>query len=221
MNAPEKPSAEPARDEAPAGRATPPVFHAPLNDLRELKPHSFVFARDDALPAWICDDMVERFERASDEHQPGRVGQNAEVRDDIKKSTDLLISGKPHWKDVDNNLHRSLGLALRDFRETFPYFKGPFKDLGYGIQRTLPGEYYDWHIDGGSHEFSQRQLVAIWYLNDVEGPGGETCFFTQDVVVKPRKGLLILFPPFWTHEHRGATLKKGVKYIATTWITFA
>ena len=26
---------------------------------------------------------------------------------------------------------------------------------------------------------SDRQLVAIWYLNDVDGPGGETEFLHQ------------------------------------------
>lgn len=197
------------------------VLHAPLNKLREIKPHSLIFAQDDALPTWICDDIVARFEQASDEQYEGRIGQHVKLDSDIKKSTDLFVSGKPHWKDVDNNLHRSLALALREFRDSFPYFRGRFKDLGYGIQRTRVGEYYDWHIDGGSHEFSQRQLVAIWYLNDVAGPGGETCFFTQDVVVKPKKGRLILFPPFWTHEHRGAVLEKGIKYIATTWVVFA
>ena len=31
---------------------------------------------------------------------------------------------------------------------------------------------------------------------------------------------LVIFPPFWTHEHRGVTVKKGSKYIATTWIVF-
>mgnify|MGYP002064549595 CR=1 FL=1 len=50
--------------------------------------------------------------------------------------------------------------------------KGRFKDMGYAIQRTNPGEHYHWHIDGGSHDFADRQLVALWYLNDVEGPGG-------------------------------------------------
>ena len=93
--------------------------------------------------------------------------------------------------------------------------------MGYGIQRTNPGEHYHWHIDGGSHEFSHRQLVAIWYLNDVPGPGGETEFLFQNIKIKPEIGKLILFPPFWTHEHRGVTLEKGTKYIATTWIVFA
>ena len=66
-----------------------------------------------------------------------------------------------------------------------------------------------------------RQLVALWYLNDVPSPGGETEFLYQDIKVTPEKGKLILFPPFWTHEHRAATVREGIKYIATTWVVFA
>jgi hypothetical protein len=128
---------------------------------------------------------------------------------------------KPQWKDADRVLFLSLAQALKELREKFPYFKGPFKDMGYAIQRTQPGEYYHWHIDGGSHEFSQRQLVAVWYLNTVEGPGGETEFRFQQIKIKPEQGKLLLFPPFWTHEHRGITLQQGIKYIATTWVVFA
>ena len=46
----------------------------------------------------------------------------------------------------------------------------PFKDIGYNLQRYRAGEYYHWHVDGGSHDFADRQLVAIWYLNDVPRP---------------------------------------------------
>ena len=193
----------------------------PLQTINEVKPNSFVFEQLNSLSKQFCTDVIQRFENANDEHYEGRIGQLADKNSSIKKSTDLVISGKEHWKDVDRALFRSLGLAIREFREAYPFFKGPFKDMGYGIQRTKPGEHYHWHIDGGSHEFSHRQLVAIWYLNDVPGPGGETEFLFQNIKVKPKVGKLILFPPFWTHEHRGVTLEKGVKYIATTWVVFA
>ena len=193
----------------------------PLKTIKEIKPNTFIFEQKNALPAALCDDMIERFEANPEDHYQGRIGQTANKDSSIKKTTDLVVSGKDHWKDVDNNLFRSLGIAIKEFRETYPYFKGPFKDMGYGIQRYHPGEYYHWHIDGGSHEFSQRQLVALWYLNDVPGPGGETEFKFQDIKVTPEKGKLVLFPPFWTHEHRAATVNEGVKYIATTWVVFA
>lgn len=195
-----------------------------LKNLSELKPDTFIFEQKNALPGFLCDDMVTRFEQNQQDQYAGRIGQTVSSDSSIKKTTDLVVSGsdKQHWKDVDNNLHRSLGIALREFREAYPYFKGPFKDMGYNLQRYQPGEYYHWHIDGGSHQFAERQLVALWYLNDVPvAAGGSTDFLFQDIRVQPEKGKLILFPPFWTHEHRAAELKSGMKYIATTWITFA
>lgn len=193
----------------------------PLSTIFEVKPDTFIFEKRNSIPPDACEEMIRRFEHYKEDQYQGRIGQMAKEDQSIKKSTDLVVSNKEHWKDVDRGLFSSLGIAIKEFRETYPYFKGPFKDMGYAIQRTRPGEHYHWHIDGGSHEFSQRQLVAVWYLNDVQGPGGETEFLYQDVKVKPEQGKLLLFPPFWTHEHRGVTLEKGVKYIATTWIIFA
>ena len=193
----------------------------PLSTIVEVKENTFIYEKRHSLPIEACEEMIRRFEQYKDEQYKGRIGQLASEDFSIKKSTDLVVSGKEHWKDIDRGLFYSLGMAIKEFRETFTYFKGPFKDMGYAIQRTDPGEHYHWHIDGGSHEFSQRQLVAVWYLNDVPGPGGETEFLYQQVKIKPEQGKLLLFPPFWTHEHRGVTLQQGVKYIATTWVVFA
>ena len=192
-----------------------------LKTLTEIGKNTFIFEKQLALSIDLCKEMIRRFEQHVDEQYEGRIGQMIYQDQSVKKSTDLVVSGKPHWKDIDRALFHSLGAAMLELRETYPYFKGPFKDVGYAIQRTDPGGYYHWHIDGGSHDFSQRQLVAVWYLNDVEGPGGETEFSLQNIRIKPEAGKLLLFPPFWTHEHRGATLHKGVKYIATTWVVFA
>lgn len=201
--------------------AQTPAQTVPLKTIREVKPYTFIFEKKHALAAEACEEMIRRFEASETEQYQGRIGQVVEKNRSIKKTTDLVVSGKPHFKDIDQTLFRSLGIAIKEFRETFPYFKGPFKDMGYGIQRYREGEYYHWHIDGGSHEFSQRQLVALWYLNDVPSPGGETEFLFQDLKVTPEQGKLVLFPPFWTHEHRAVTVEKGVKYIATTWVVFA
>lgn len=193
----------------------------PLPTIREVKPGSFIFERPLALPPAFCDAVIERFEAQPEYQYAGRVGQLRTEDPGVKRTTDLVVSNKPDWKDVDRMFFSSLAAAIKEFRETYPYFKGPFKDEGYQVQRYRPGEYYHWHVDGGSHELSQRQLVVLWYLNDVPGPGGETEFLYQDVAVRPERGKLVLFPPFWTHEHRAAVLQTGVKYIATTWVVFA
>jgi hypothetical protein len=194
---------------------------APLHAIREVAPNSFIFERPGALPADVCREVVRRFEAHAHYQREGVLGQQGEKNDAIKRTTDLVVSDKPEWKDLDEIFFRGLSASLREFRERFPYFKGPFKDIGYQVQRYLPGEFYHWHIDGGSHQFSQRQLVALWYLNDVPGPGGETEFLYQGIKIRPEEGKLALFPPFWTHEHRACALLSGVKYIATTWVVFA
>ena len=188
--------------------------------LIELKEGSFIFEFNDSLSKDKCDEIIKRFENSSDQHYQGRIGQNLKEDTSIKKSTDMVISGKDEWKDIDELLFTSLAKALSRVKKQFEFFNGPFKDVGYAVQRTKPGEYYHWHVDSGRHQLSDRQLVAIWYLNDIEGPGGETEFLNQAIKVKPETGKLILFPPFWTHEHRGVKLQKSVKYIATTWVVF-
>ena len=194
----------------------------PLQTIKEVKPNTFIYEQHNALDKNLCAEMIQRFEQHTEDQYAGRIGQTVSQDQGIKKTTDLVVSGKEHWKDIDRALFQSLATAVKEFRETFPYFKGPFKDMGYGIQRYNTGEYYHWHIDGGSHDFAMRQMVAIWYLNDVpQGNGGETEFLTQEVKITPEAGKLVLFPPFWTHEHRACTLDKGVKYIATTWVVFA
>lgn len=190
--------------------------------IRELKPLSFIYALERALAPDVCREAIRRFEASPGEHVAGRIGAAAEEAPQVKRSTDLHISGREAWSDIDQTLSQQLAAALHAFALEFPFFAAnSFKDLGYNLQRTLPGEYYHWHVDAGPGVFSQRQLVAIWYLNDVPGPGGETEFPLQGVAVRPEEGKLILFPPFWTHVHRGVTLQQGVKYIATTWICFA
>jgi hypothetical protein len=190
--------------------------------MHEVKPLSFIYEIKNALPGELCRDMIRRFEANTEQQYAGRIGQGQTEENSIKKTTDLRISGREDWKDVDRALMQSLAKSFNEFGQNFPFFAAnSFKDIGYNMQRYRPGEYYHWHVDGGPGEFSQRQLVAIWYLNDIDGPGGETEFPLQEILVKPEEGKLVLFPPFWTHVHRAVTMEKGVKYIATTWVCFA
>jgi len=192
-----------------------------MKTICEIKQGSFIFECENALPEFICDDIVARFEANPEDQYQGRVGSAMGEDTSLKKTTDLVVTNKDHWQDVQNNLFRSLAMSLQKFSEQYPYFGDlkRFKDMGYNLQRYQQGDYYHWHVDADNEALSSRQLVAIWYLNDVE-QGGETDFYHQQLSVKPTKGKLLLFPPFWTHQHRAAVIKKGVKYIATTWITF-
>jgi len=127
-----------------------------------------------------------------------------------------LLSDQPIF--VLAAIHTGPTLIRRCNTHPFYCSANQFRDIGYNLQRTEQSEFYHWHVDSGPGDFSKRQLVAIWYLNSSSDSGGETEFFHQKVSVKPLTGMLLLFPPFWTHLHRGTVVESGVKYIATTWV---
>ncbi|HZF32623.1 MAG TPA: hypothetical protein VE914_02355 [Candidatus Angelobacter sp.] len=83
-------------------------------------------------------------------------------------------------------------------------------------RRCLDG--YGYHIDasvGGTHD---RIVSGLFYLRDIV-EGGETEFPFQLRHVKPKAGLLLLlFPPLWTHLHRGVSPVSAVKYNITNFV---
>jgi len=186
--------------------------------ITEVKPGSFIYEVKDALTKDNCKLIIDRFESDKESQTLGVAGSKRQVNRSLKRSVDLVVTNNSKWQDVDNILFESLGTGIGLMSGLHSFFDAyHLIDMGYQIQRTDTGDFYKWHADSGPGFMSQRQLVAIWYLNTVEH-GGATQFLHQGIDVKPEEGKLILFPPFWTHVHQGQIVEAGVKYIATTWI---
>ena len=92
-------------------------------EIHEIKPNTFIFEKHNALPHDICQEMIRRFESDTENQYQGRVGQNVSKEKSIKRSTDLVTSGKENWKDLDTELFRSLGMAIQAFRENLPFLQ--------------------------------------------------------------------------------------------------
>ena len=67
-----------------------------------------------------------------------------------------------------------------------------------------------WHIGN-----SRKVFAFVYYLND-DFEGGETVFYPQ-CTVTPKKGSVLVFPPYWILPHQGNSVKKGKKYIMSTY----
>ena len=98
-----------------------------------------------------------------------------------------------------------------------------FRPGSINIQKYIAGEggYPHWHSEiypvVGDSEPLHRVLLWTIYLND-DFEDGETEFFHQRMVVKPRTGSVLIAPAGFTHTHRGNRPKGGDKYIATSWV---
>ena len=188
-------------------------------DINEVKKGTSIYEIKESLPVDICAEMIDFFEKCRDEQYTGVLGEDTRVELETKRSTDLELLTKSHWKKYDSYLFHSLSegqFLLKGINKGLSELPD-MVDHGYQLQRTKTGEFYKWHCDGSAKVFTNRIIVAIWYLNDIE-EGGETQFLYQDVKIKPEAGKLLLFPPYWTHTHQGAPVLAGTKYIATTWL---
>lgn len=94
-----------------------------MKTIKEVKPNTFIFEKKGALTTDIYREMIHRFEDNKDQQYEGCIGQQAEKDTSIKRSTDLVTSGKENWKE----LFQSLGNAIIEFRETHPFSKAHLK----------------------------------------------------------------------------------------------
>jgi hypothetical protein len=183
----------------------------------------FIYECDDVFPVDFCNRVIDKFEK-SDLKKDGVVGLGI---DDIKKSVDLRIYNEPEWVEEEKYFHDTIRKAMKKY-ETFLLkmdVDGKVKEemsliinKSYihppQIQRTEPGQYYHWHDDQG-YPPNWKMFSYIIYLNDVEKESGGTTEFSCGKIIQPKAGKIVFFPCTWTYFHRGKTLEKGVKYIAT------
>ena len=144
-----------------------------------------------------------------------------------KISMDLSV---PHYADhpAVHRYNQELSKILDEYCNIFPWATNGCQEWGnapwdaFNIQKYNPQEaFFGWHTERTTMSKSVicRYLVFMTYLNDVED-GGETEWFHQKFKVKPKKGLTVLWPPDWTHTHRGVVSPTQTKYIATGWFNF-
>jgi len=183
---------------------------------------SFIKIYENALDVKVCKDAIKRFE-ADPRKAPGLTAYGN--IHPTKRSMDLNISGKPEWNDIDLAIFQSLAKAVDKYNADCDFVLNwvnnvEHKDSGYLIQKykKKSDEGFDWHADNGMNTPTiQRFLTAIWYLNDVK-KGGETEFKHHDIIIRPKAGSLLLFPPFFEYIHRGKNPTSNDKYIITTFM---
>jgi hypothetical protein len=167
----------------------------------------------------ICDRLIEYFEN-SKEKNIGKVGFNL-VDKAIKDSTDVYLNDGNLASEYNLELQQAVNKYVSKYK-----FCGEYDKFGLtekiNIQHYLPGQgFHKWHCErtGKQMPEASRHLVFMTYLNDVDD-GGETEFYYQELKVKPRKGLTLIWTADWTHTHRGITSPTQNKYIVTGWLNF-
>jgi hypothetical protein len=91
---------------------------------------------------------------------------------------------------------------------------GPRGHHGRHADNCRQNEHGDWV----ANHTPQRSVSAIYYLNEAF-EGGEIVFELQQLVVKPRRGLLLAFSSDADHVHELLPVRSGVRYTMPIWFT--
>lgn len=199
------------------------MTNAPGSALeRNLK--DFVRVYDNVLESDFCDHIVAKFEQDSAYHTgPGGVPPDRAHEDSISHWTELNIQELDHWYDVLVRLKDiTVESSERYSMDCKVWFPTQARLENYRIKRYMPaaGDRFHPHVDIDCLAHIKRFLVMFWYLTDVED-GGETYFPDIDLGVKPAKGRMLLFPPYWMFPHEGRPPVSGTKFILGTYLNFA
>lgn len=171
----------------------------------------------------ICDRIINYFDSDPDVHIGGyRQGDDLIINKSIKDCYQTVL-------DKNIELHKEytndLQVCCDQYIKKFPYcnYYSPFTIVkAVNIQKYEPGQSFgSYHAErtSSSPHDATRHLVFMTYLNDVLD-GGETEFYHQNLFVKPKKGLTLIWPADWTYTHRGITSATQTKYIATGWYDY-
>ena len=172
----------------------------------------------------VCKNLIQYFENCKYKTD-GKVGRADEhkVKSNIKKSTDLNISLINQDKCIID-YYIELNKVLEMYKNKYKYCHAQMTKWSitepWNIQRYKANEgFYEWHAEIVDRYYSNRHLVFMTYLNNVDN-GGETEFYYQKIKIKPEIGLTIMWPPNWSFTHRGIPSKTETKYICTGWYNF-
>jgi len=183
--------------------------------LRRTNSHT-VKVYDDILTPSVCDSLIALFTERSEGHDK------------------IVNSGKPNFTQWNVNTHAAemvpylidrvkvcvemyqtnlLGLAK---------YMPPVKTMEqFRLKKYEPGgeDRFDEHIDVANYDSARRYLAFLFYLNNVD-IGGETTFSFHDIIIKPKIGSVVVFPPTWEYPHSGKPPVSGNKYIMSTYLHY-
>lgn len=173
----------------------------------------YLFYQGMFLPHEI--EMIQALWR-EDDIAAAEVSSDAKYDESLRKGSVLGIEVTDQNRWAYQKLEQ-IAHAANNERYQFDMtgFNEPLQLARYGV-----GDFFDWHLDFGSGNISNRKLSMTIQLTDPdEYEGGDLQFMiNQRVVTAPReKGTIIVFPSFILHRVTETT--KGTRESIVAWVS--
>ncbi len=192
-----------------------------------MKTKNFISIYDNALTPEECKSMIDYFE-SNDEYwslrQDGMMLGDTIIKE-WKDSQDrtMVFNNNGYFQDnlVNQIILKSINFYIEKYKEENPevdmLYSWALRN-SYNLQKYEPnGGYRKLHCENyNTGDYHSNVLVWMFYLNTVK-EGGGTYFSNYDLTINAVEGRLVIWPPYWTHMHKGVVSETSEKYIATGW----
>ena len=177
----------------------------------------FIEIYDNVLTSKRCNEIID-FINSQDLHRAQYSDKG--YRPDVNDSWGVLAYLNEYTfynTIIAGALKKCVDKYLTTHPQLFRTFYQWGPDVKYNLQKYDPGQcYHKVHCENDGLRFSSRVLVWMIYLNTVT-EGGGTYFENYDRTTDAVEGRVVLWPPYWTHCHKGVVSNTEEKYIATGW----
>lgn len=119
------------------------------------------------------------------------------------------------FKKISDEYSKILKESSQKYKSFFRIGENILEKQDFQLLRYQSGEYFNAHYDGGTG--SCRVISSILYLND-DYEGGEIEFTNFGIKIKPKAGMLLLFPSNYAYTHIAYPVTSGTKYAIVTWL---
>jgi len=172
-----------------------------------------------------CREAISWFEKNKDKALPGRVlFETREIIKEVKESLDMSLRIEelytiPCFQHILDCLWDSVLSYAEEFNEVKSSSFSLIEHINIQKYNPPTGGFKTYHCERGCLTTSTRLLVWMVYLNTVTDKGG-TEFKYLNHIENAVEGKIIIWPPDFTHTHKGVVSPTQEKYILTGWYNF-
>lgn len=196
-------------------------------DFDRMDLMSYVKVYDNFFSEEYCDELMKIFDHTWDTEQE-KIQKNSMCATCVLCNCDRIEIGlfdgfKPHMQNIINSFETAVKMYIDNVID-LPHIQFP-KDYNYeGVkikryeQNTV--QQFKTHVDTHNRESANRFLTLIVYLNDGFS-GGELHMDLFDKSIKPKKGSILIMPPWWCYVHTAkAVTGDRPKYFLGSYLLF-
>ena len=181
------------------------------------KSNNYIEIYDNVLSARECDIIISVFEEEGPTPGVTSLGYDPDRKKCLEMAYNISQSNK-----ITNIIRPYL---IRNLSKYYKKYEDLLNNIwyygindGFNIQKyeTEEDRYKEWHCEHSPTSTGSIRILAwMFYLNNAKSGTEFKCYPT----IGGKRGRLAIWPSAWTHVHKGAP-NKGLKYIATGWVSF-